>query len=202
MPKLSDVQNWKLNADNFITEIIERDLQQGKNGGAVVTRFPPEPNGYLHIGHAKSLTLNFGLAARYDGHCNLRFDATHPAKIGEYISIYATGQGLVPISQQPADGDIPRNGLVSAQGNLRVWLGSDYTDQIPLQGNEQRNQNGDVNFIQFSGLSPNYPGMWQINVRIPQATAAGANVVSLLYSNWPDNNASVTGYKIVFYVTR
>ena len=129
-------------------------------------------------------------------------DATHPAKIGEYISIYATGQGLVPISQQPADGDIPRNGLVSAQGNLRVWLGSDYTDQIPLQGNEQRNQNGDVNFIQFSGLSPNYPGMWQINVRIPQATAAGANVVSLLYSNWPDNNASVTGYKIVFYVTR
>jgi uncharacterized protein (TIGR03437 family) len=130
-------------------------------------------------------------------------DATHPAKVGEYISIYATGQGLVPISQQPADGDIPRNGLVGAQGTLRVWLGSDYTDQIPLQGNEQRSVPGvDNNFIQYSGLSPAFPGMWQVNVRIPQATAAGAQPLSLLYSNWPDNNPSGSGYRIVFYVTR
>ena len=64
-------------------------------------------------------------------------DATHPAKRGEYISIYATGQGLV--SSPPADGDIPRNGLVSSQGNLRVFIGTDFTDQIPLQGTEQRN---------------------------------------------------------------
>jgi uncharacterized protein (TIGR03437 family) len=128
-------------------------------------------------------------------------DATHPAKIGEYIAIYATGQGFV--SNPPADGDVPRNGLVRAQYSLRIWLGSDYTDQIPLVGNEPRSIPGvDENFIYFSGLSPAFPGMWQINVRIPQATAAGANALMLLYSNWPDNNASVTGYAVKFYVTR
>jgi uncharacterized protein (TIGR03437 family) len=130
-------------------------------------------------------------------------DATHPAKLGEYISIYATGQGPVATSDQPADGDIPRNGLVGAKGSLRVWIGSDYTDQIPLQGNEQRSIPGaDVNFIQFSGLSPAWPGMWQVNVRVPQATAAGAQIVSFLYNSVPDNNFSVTQYRIVFYVTR
>lgn len=65
---------------NFIKEIINEDLKSGKYQGRVHTRFPPEPNGFLHIGHAKSIVLNFGIADEYDGKCNLRFDDTNPTK--------------------------------------------------------------------------------------------------------------------------
>jgi glutaminyl-tRNA synthetase len=65
---------------NFIEQIVENDLKEGKNSNRIVTRFPPEPNGYLHIGHAKAICLDFGIAKNYGGTCNLRFDDTNPVK--------------------------------------------------------------------------------------------------------------------------
>ena len=89
---------------NFIKQIIEADLAAGKHQGRVVTRFPPEPNGYLHIGHAKSICLNFGLAGEFDGICHLRYDDTDPAKESvEYVE--------------------------SIQEDVR-WLGYDWRDRL------------------------------------------------------------------------
>ncbi len=65
---------------HFIENIIKEDLAENKNNGRVATRFPPEPNGFLHIGHAKSICLNFKMAQQFNGKCNLRFDDSNPAK--------------------------------------------------------------------------------------------------------------------------
>ncbi|SHH08201.1 glutaminyl-tRNA synthetase [Thermosyntropha lipolytica DSM 11003] len=80
---LEDANREEEKGGNFIEDIIREDLKQGKNGGRVHTRFPPEPNGYLHIGHAKAICIDFGMAEKFGGLCNLRFDDTNPTKEDE-----------------------------------------------------------------------------------------------------------------------
>ena len=79
-------KNEEITPSNFIKHIIEDDLKTGKHKN-IITRFPPEPNGYLHIGHAKSICLNFGLASEFNGKCNLRFDDTNPEKESEEYAL-------------------------------------------------------------------------------------------------------------------
>jgi len=99
---------------NFIEEIIEEDIRTGKNGGRVHTRFPPEPNGYLHIGHAKAICLNYGLAKKYNGKFNLRFDDTNPSKE----------------EQEYVDSIIEDVKWLGADFEDRLFFASDYFEQM------------------------------------------------------------------------
>jgi len=80
MAENTEAENGKKETMSFVEQIVFDDLQAGKNGGRLNTRFPPEPNGYLHIGHAKAICMDFGVAERFGGTCNLRFDDTKPVK--------------------------------------------------------------------------------------------------------------------------
>ncbi|MCM1110959.1 MAG: glutamine--tRNA ligase/YqeY domain fusion protein [Clostridium sp.] len=80
MAENNEIEKVEKESLNFVEQIVANDLREGKNGGRLNTRFPPEPNGYLHIGHAKAICMDFGVAERFGGTCNLRFDDTNPVK--------------------------------------------------------------------------------------------------------------------------
>src|SRR5688572_13748262 len=99
---------------DFIRSIVEDDLSSSKHGGAVITRFPPEPNGYLHIGHATSICLNFGIARDYNGRCHLRFDDTNPTKE----------------EQEFVDSIMADVGWLGWDWGKHLYFASDYFDQL------------------------------------------------------------------------
>ncbi len=110
-----DVERDAGSATDFIRALVSEDVAAGLNGGRVATRFPPEPNGYLHIGHAKSICLNFGVAAEFGGTCNLRFDDTNPAK--EDVEYVDSIKEDVPLAR-------------ASTGASELFYASDYFEQL------------------------------------------------------------------------
>jgi glutaminyl-tRNA synthetase len=127
MPPETTTPTEQPTSRNFIQQIIDADRAAGKNGGRVHTRFPPEPNGYLHIGHAKSICLNFGLAQEYGGKFNLRFDDTNPTKE----------------EQEFVDSIIDDVRWLGADWEGRLFFASDYFDQL-YEWAEQLIEQGDA----------------------------------------------------------
>ena len=80
MANSEEIKSEEKKSLSFVEQLVEKDLEEGKNAKRIQTRFPPEPNGYLHIGHAKAICMDFGVAEKYNGVCNLRFDDTNPSK--------------------------------------------------------------------------------------------------------------------------
>ena len=132
--------------DNFIHEIIRADLAAGKNGGAVKTRFQPEPNGYLHIGHAKSICLNYGTAQKFGGKFNLRLDDTNPVKEDtEYVeSILEDVKWL------------------GADWEDRFFHASDYFDQMDDKGKDTGLYDGRIDGIYAHGDQMEWYMYWPI----------------------------------------
>lgn len=131
---------------NFITNIIDDDIRENKNGGRVVTRFPPEPNGYLHLGHAKSICFNFGVAKTYNGVTHMRMDDTNPAKEEiEYVeSILQDVRWLVGVDQNdPWHGPVRHAsdyfGTIHDAAVFLIQQGLAYVDNLtPLEMKDYR----------------------------------------------------------------
>jgi glutaminyl-tRNA synthetase len=124
-PPISEAKPVDTPRSNFVRDIVIEDLKNHKNGGRVLTRFPPEPNGYLHIGHAKSICLNFGLAAEFGGKTNLRFDDTNPEKEEqEYVDSILDNVRWLGFDWRDDDGD--------EDGKDRIYYASDYFGQLYL----------------------------------------------------------------------
>ena len=124
MTEMNATESSEKKSLNFIEQIVEKDLKEGKNGGRIQTRFPPEPNGYLHIGHAKAICMDFGIAKKYGGVCNLRFDDTNPTKEDvEYVESIKeeASNGAMNITLRIISSNCGTSLSASSKKERRMW---------------------------------------------------------------------------------